>query len=242
MKNIYDNPSFFKKYSEMTRSKDGLEGAGEWESLKRVLPSFEGKTILDLGSGYGWHAKYMVEHGAKVVYALDSSLAMLNEAEKRNYDPKIIYCLQAMEEMDFPPESFDVIFSSLSFHYVEDLSSVFHKIFSFLKSGGLFIFSVEHPLFTTEGSEDWIYDNNGKIQHFPLDNYFYEGERLTNFLGTKVKKYHRTLTTYFSLLLDYGFKIERVIEPTPKEEMLSLPGMKDELRRPMMLIIRAKKD
>ena len=31
--NKYDNEIFFKKYSEMNRSQNGLEGAGEWSEL-----------------------------------------------------------------------------------------------------------------------------------------------------------------------------------------------------------------
>lgn len=29
--NKYDDPAFFEKYSQMSRSKNGLEGAGEWQ-------------------------------------------------------------------------------------------------------------------------------------------------------------------------------------------------------------------
>ena len=47
--NKYDDESFFKKYSEMDRSKQGLKGAGEWYELQKVLPEFSGKRVLDLG-------------------------------------------------------------------------------------------------------------------------------------------------------------------------------------------------
>ena len=33
----YDEPVFFTKYGEMERSKRGLEGAGEWQELKRCV-------------------------------------------------------------------------------------------------------------------------------------------------------------------------------------------------------------
>ena len=36
--NFYDNQPFFDKYSDMARSKKGLEGAGEWPTLKTMLP------------------------------------------------------------------------------------------------------------------------------------------------------------------------------------------------------------
>ena len=33
--NKYDDNIFFQKYSQMSRSQQGLAGAGEWETLKR---------------------------------------------------------------------------------------------------------------------------------------------------------------------------------------------------------------
>lgn len=55
-------------------------------------------------------------------------------------------------------------------------------------------------------------------------------------------KYHKTLTTYINSLLQTGFEICELIEPQPSEMMLdAIPEMQDELRRPMMLLISAKK-
>ncbi|EET61427.1 hypothetical protein BRYFOR_06602 [Marvinbryantia formatexigens DSM 14469] len=54
-------------------------------------------------------------------------------------------------------------------------------------------------------------------------------------------KYHRTLTTYLETLLKNGFTLQHVIEPQPPEEMMDLAGMRDEMRRPMMLLVSAKK-
>lgn len=51
--NKYDDDNFFNKYKDMDRSKKGLEGAGEWHELKKMLPDFEGKRVLDLGCGFG---------------------------------------------------------------------------------------------------------------------------------------------------------------------------------------------
>ena len=68
-----------------------------------------------------------------------------------------------------------------------------------------------------------------------------EGAEDAVFLGEHVTKYHRTLTTYLQILLQNGFSILDVIEPMPPEDMMDLPGMKDEMRRPMMLLISAQK-
>ena len=110
-----------------------------------------------------------------------------------------------------------------------------------LVTGGDFVFSAEHPVFTARGSQDWIYDELGNILHWAVDRYFDESKRNTRFLGEEVAKYHRTLTTYINCLLRHGFAIKGLCEPTPTEHMLESQGMKDELRRPMMLIISAEK-
>ena len=52
--NRYDDPEFFEKYSQMSRSVQGLSGAGEWPALEKMMPDVENMEILDLGCGYGW--------------------------------------------------------------------------------------------------------------------------------------------------------------------------------------------
>ena len=107
--------------------------------------------------------------------------------------------------------------------------------------GGSFVFSCEHPVFTAQGSQDWYYDENGNILHFPVDRYFEEGHREAVFLGETVTKYHRTLTTCLETLLQNGFVLQHVVEPQPPESLRDLPGMQEEWRRPMMLLVSARK-
>ncbi len=240
MDRIYDDPAFFEKYSDMPRSRLGLEGAGEWHVFRNFMPDFNDKDVLDLGCGFGWHARYAAERNARRVVAIDVSERMLAKAESMDSEG-IEYRLSAMEDLDFSAGTFDVIISSLAFHYVKDWDTLIRKISSWLRPDGDFVFSVEHPVFTAYGSQDWYYSEDGKILHFPVDNYFYEGERDAVFLGEHMTKYHRTLTTYISSLLDNGFTITKLAEPEPPEDMMDIPGMKDEMRRPMMLLIAAKK-
>lgn len=240
--NKYDHPSFFDQYEKMLRSQIGLEGAGEWHTLKNMLPDFHGKNILDLGCGFGWHCRFAIENGAKTVTGIDLSERMLAKAVEINSLPGIQYERIALEEVDYPAEKFDIILSSLTLHYVESFDSIAQNIYKWLTPGGSFVFSVEHPVFTAEGGQDWIYDKNGEKICWPVDRYFIEGKRNTTFLGENVIKYHRTLTSYLNILLKAGFKIKEVIEPQPGEEMLKeIPEMKEELRRPMMLLISAEK-
>lgn len=239
--NKYDDAIFFKKYSEMDRSKDGLKGAGEWTALKGLLPDFIGKRVLDLGCGYGWHCIYAMEKGASSVVGTDISKNMLEVAGEKTEYPEVEYRRCAIEDVDFPAETFDIVLSSLALHYVADYDALLKKIHTMLTFGGSLIFTVEHPTFTAQGTQDWHYDEKGEILHFPVDNYYYEGPRTAVFLGEKVTKYHRTLTTYLNGLLQHGFTLNQVVEPQPPAHLMNAPGMKDEMRRPMMLIVSASK-
>ena len=239
--NKYDDERFFEKYSQMLRSQKGLQGAGEWSELQKLLPDFKEKRILDLGCGYGWHCKYAADHGAAAVLGTDISQKMIQTAQRINSAAHIEYRCTAMEDLCFPADTFDAVISSLAFHYIRDFKPLVANIAKWLKTGGSLVFSVEHPVFTSYGTQDWYYDENGKILHFPVDNYYYEGQREAIFLGEKVSKYHRTLTTCLNTLLENGFELQHIIEPQPPAEMMHLEGMKDEMRRPMMLLVSAIK-
>ena len=240
--NKYDDSAFFEKYSQMPRSIKGLDGAGEWHTLKSMLPDFRGKRVLDLGCGFGWHCIYASEQGAASVTGVDISEKMLDEAKKRTNSELVKYIHAPIEDYDYPINSFDAVISSLAFHYVKSFDDICAKVSRCLTDGGDFVFSAEHPIFTAQGEQDWIYDEEGRILHWPVDRYFSERERTARFLGEDVVKYHRTLSTYVECLLRHGFSITGLCEPTPSEEILkTVPGMTDELRRPMMLIISARK-
>lgn len=241
MSNQYDDEHFFTEYSKMARSKDGLKSSGEWHQFKMLFPDLKDKTVLDLGCGYGWHSKYAVTNGAKEVLGIDQSYKMIEEAKKRNFDNKITYKVSNLEEYDYPVDTYDLVISNLVLHYIEDLDTIYEKVYRTLKQEGVFLFNIEHPSFTSGVNEEFIYDEDGKAKYWPIDNYFYPGLRKTNFLGCEVNKYHHTLTQILMGLINAGFKLDAVIEAMPSEEMRDLPSMKDEMRRPMMLLVKAVK-
>lgn len=239
--NKYDDTHFFNQYKQMARSIGGLQAAGEWYELKKMLPDFTGKRVLDLGCGFGWHCRYAIEQGAKSVVGVDISEKMLKEAKEKTVSPLIEYVRMPIEDIDYPENSFDVVISSLAFHYVKSFDDICKKIHKCIISGGDFVFSVEHPIFTAQGDQQWYYDENGKPLHWPVDRYFDEEIRKSIFLGEEVMKYHKTLTTYINTLIMCGFEVTKLVEPKPANHLMNEPGMQDELRRPMMLLIAARK-
>lgn len=241
--NKYDDEIFFNKYSNMERSKNGLESAGEWHEFKKLMPAFRDKRVLDLGCGYGWHCQFAVDNGARSVTGVDISEKMLSQARSKTKSGHIHYICLPIEDIDFPADSFDVVISSLALHYIQSFEDILYKIGKCLTVGGDFVFSAEHPVFTAYGPQEWYCDDQGNRLHWPVDRYFSEGPRKAGFLGEEIIKYHKTLTTYVNSLIKAGFEITGLIEPKPAENLLdTVPGMADELRRPMMLLISARKN
>lgn len=237
--NIYDNETFFGEYAQMSRSQLGLAGAGEWHQLEPLFPNLKGKRVLDLGCGYGWHSAYAADHGAEAVLGIDLSEKMIAEAQKRNARENITYQIRGLEDYDYPEHAWDVAVSNLVLHYIADLRSVFCKVYRTLKPGGTFLFNIEHPVFTAGVNQDWVCGEDGRILHWPVDNYYVEGKRETNFLGCKVEKYHHTLQTIMTELLKAGFILEALEEARPSADMM--PFMPEEIKRPMMSLIKAVK-
>lgn len=236
----YDDPVFFAQYAQMSRSRQGLAAAGEWPQFSRMFPPLEGRRVLDLGCGYGWHCRFAAEQGAKEVLGLDLSEKMLEKA--RSMGGGIRYRLCGIEDYEYPKAAWDLVVSNLALHYVEDLDRVFALVHRTLAEGGAFLFNIEHPVFTAGVGQDWVRGPDGVSLYWPVDGYFLPGERSTNFLGCPVVKQHHTLTQILMGLRRAGFALDWVEEAQPPENMLDLPGMKDELRRPMMLMVRAQRE
>lgn len=240
--NKYDDDNFFSAYEKMPRSIKGLEGAGEWHVLKEMIPALRNKSVLDLGCGFGWHCRYAKEQQASSVIGVDISEKMLQKAREMTDGSSITYMNIPMEDIHFSNGQFDVVISSLALHYVKSFKNICQKVYDYLKPGGSFIFSVEHPIFTSRDEQEWYCDSHGNRLHWPVDNYQAEGVRHTTFLTENVIKYHRTFSTYINDLIHAGFQIKAVKEPMATEEMVkNVPEMEDENRRPMFIIISAEK-
>ena len=239
--NIYDNEEFFEGYGRLSRSLEGLDGAAEWPALRAMLPDVRGLRVLDLGCGFGWFCRWARQQGAARVLGIDVSEKMLARARADTDDPAITYTRADMERVALTPASFDLVYSSLAFHYVEGLDRLLGGVHRALVPGGHLVFSVEHPIYTAPTDPGWSVDAAGR-KTWPVDRYLDEGPRSTDWLTKGVIKQHRSIATYINVLLGLQFAISHVEEWGPTEaQVASRPGLADERQRPPFLLVAARR-
>jgi SAM-dependent methyltransferase len=186
---------------------------------------------------------YLAEGGASRVLAAASE-RMLSVARSERPHERVEYRLCAMEDLELPPKSFDLVISSLALHYVADHATLVRKIALWLRHGRTFVYSVEHAFKTApkDPNKDWVRDEESNELYWPLEGYCEEGPRKENWYAEGVVKHHRKLSSMPNDLVASGMVIERVEEP---EEVLDL-GRKETIlpqnrQRPSVLVVRSMK-
>ncbi|KAI1423338.1 methyltransferase domain protein [Xylaria sp. FL1777] len=242
--NIYDRNEFFENYIKLDRQTKGLDGAPEWPRLREMLPDLRGARVLDLGCGFGWFSRHARSEGAARVRGIDISVKMLDKARSMTSDDAIAYEKADLEDLTLPKEEYDVVFSSLTFHYLASLPRLVAEISKSLRRGGRLVFSVEHPLFTAPTTPSLVVvDQDTGRKAWQIDAYQREGMRTRTWFVEGVRKQHRTMGTYVNLLLSSGFRLTDFVEWCPSEEELNdNPGWDVELIRPTFLLMGTIKD
>ena len=239
--NIYDNPDFFSGYSRLSRQVHGLAGAPEWPTLCAMFPDMAGRRAIDLGCGFGWVSRWLRDNGARTVLGLDLSENMIARARQTTADSAIEYRIADLETLELPEAAFDFAFSALTFHYVRDFERLVQTIHRSLSAGSHLVFSIEHPIFMAAGRPHWIADDDGR-KTWPVNRYAIEGERRTDWFAKNVLKYHRSISTTLTMLIQAGFIIEAVDEFAPSAQQIrENPALEEELERPMMLLVSSRR-
>lgn len=244
-------------------------GAPEWARLQTLVPAPpnlpSGAKALDLGCGYGWYSRWLVDHrGCSSVYGIDVSQKMLDRARTmtdQTHYPNITLQQADLDEptssvlSQIESNSIDLALSFLCLHYLVNLKDLVSQVHRVLKPGASFVVSVEHPIRAAPTEQRVIEipvatepgnDQPRTRKFWPLDNYQAEGLRVRNWLADGVRLQHRTITSYINIFLEGGFELTGFNEWYPtKEELEAHPDWAEECKnetiKPTFLLMRATK-
>lgn len=235
---FYDNEENFEKYMERRKWQENANDTLEKPVMLELIGDVAGKNILDLGCGDARFAAELLsgEREGATYTGIEGSVNMIQAANEsvKGMNARIEQAF--MEDWTYPAGTYDLVISRLAVHYIEDVESLFHKIYNTLNENGTFIFSVEHPVITS------TLQPSGTRTDWVVDQYFVEGYREQQWLGGSVKKMHRSIESYFMALQRAGFHVEHLRESAPQRAYFV--NEETYLRRqriPLFLFLSARK-
>lgn len=179
------------------------------EEQLKLFGSIKGKKVLDIGCGSGHSLQYMGREGAKELWGLDMCTKQIETARNLLHDQQVEVTLieSPMEENPgLPSNYFDIVYSIYALGWTTNLSLTFANIYSYLKPGGVLIFSWEHPL------HDRLKYEEEQSTFIFNKSYVNEGPEYNEGWQNLAVIHHRKLSTYINALIEAGFMIEKVID------------------------------
>lgn len=181
------------------------------ESRLKLLGDVKNKRVLEVCCGGGQCSVVFARRGARAT-GIDISENQIRHAKNLAKKMKVRadFIVGDVENLYMlKPNYFDIVFSSYGLLYVKNLGKVFREVNKVLKSGGIFVFSFDHPMYET------IDPKRLRI----VKSYFKEGRVDFNWkVGNKKIRLHcfdRKIETIFDGLVETGFSVERIVEPAP---------------------------
>jgi ubiquinone/menaquinone biosynthesis C-methylase UbiE len=120
--------------------------------------------------------------------------------------------------------TFDIVVSNLVLQDLQDIEKAIQEIHRVLKPKGELIFSIMHPCFSSPPVRGWVrrpVDSQRKEDwlYWKVDQYFNRViEEWQYFDVPPVFSFHRTLSDYVKVLVNNGFSITDLEEPTVKKK------------------------
>lgn len=190
--------------------------------VDELLGPKSGELILDAACGNGNYSAHLAKYGARVI-AFDYSHNMIELAKKRRSDfmDRIEFYIADAANLNSilslgRERTFDKAVSNMALMDICNPQPLFQAVYELLKSGGIFVFSTQHPCFVT-------------LTDMYMTPHGYYGEAI---LGQPQKQcyYHRSIQDIFKLCFDAGFVIDGFLESCYNNP-----------ERPEVIAIRAKK-
>lgn len=192
------------KYGPLSTTEDEL----------KLIPHLAGKVVLELGCGSGHTLAYLWEtRHANELWGLDISEEQIHftkEVLKEKNIPANLFLASMDENPGIPENFFDLVVSIYSLGWTPNLDRTLELVYSYLKPGGVFIFSWEHPVYQCLSYET----NIGKYVFG--NSYLDEGPVLhPSWKGVEIVINHRKLSTYLNATTQSGLVVEQLVESEP---------------------------
>ncbi len=183
------------------------------EDELRLLDAKPGLRALELGCGSGHSLRYLAERGASELWGIDLSPVQIAFAEEtlRPFAPRVRLIESPMEiDPGVPSDHFDLVLSIYGLGWTTDLPGTLALVARYLRPGGCFLVSGEHPVY---GCLEW----NG-TQYAFAEPYCTEGPREhKSWKGVPIVIQRQTLGAFVGQVIQAGLQIEALVE-TPLNE------------------------
>lgn len=213
-------------------------GAFVSEEKHQLFGDVSGKRVLEIGCGTGHSLQYLGERKASELWGIDLSNEQIEKAKQHLASfglwAKLI-CSPMEEECGIPADYFDFVYSVYAIGWTTDLEGTFRRIASYLKKGGVFIFSWSHPIHKCVAAE------NDRLVFKKC--YFDESWYSVSLNEGTLTLSDRKLSTYVNALAKTGFVIEQMIEQSDDEMVQSRDDdfAKKAKMLPVTFVIKARK-
>ncbi|MEI5907638.1 class I SAM-dependent methyltransferase [Bacillus spongiae] len=184
-------------YGPLAPSEDELNLFGDVTNLN----------VLEIGCGSGHSLRYMDQRNAGELWGLDLSKKQIEAAKtvlKNCHSPVHLFESPMEDNPGLPTNHFDIIFSIYALGWTTNLDKTFANVNQYLKKGGIFIFSWEHPIYNRVSNENSTLLFN--------KSYHEEGSYYHEAWSEPAVMQQYKISTYINTLINNGFKIERMIE------------------------------
>jgi len=197
-------------------------------NLMRILGKIKGLAVADIACGQGYFSKALAHEGAKVFASdISSELIALAQASSPK-EIKYVSCPADKVSDRLEKNSMDLIVIVLALQNIEKMSETIAECSKILKSGGRFVFVLNHPAFRIPGRSSWEWNTATLAKSATLSDKTYR--RVDAYMSDssskidmtpgekdlKKKKYtmsfHRPLQSYFKALSKHGFSVTRLEE------------------------------
>jgi ubiquinone/menaquinone biosynthesis C-methylase UbiE len=221
-----------------------------------LLPDVTGKMGLDVGCGEGYNTRLFAQRGAQM-FAVDVAPAFVRLAceMERKEKNAIRYLAASALELPFAPLQFDFATAVMSLMDLPDHGLALKEIHRVLRAGGFLQFSITHPCFSPPYRR-LLRTPQGKAYAVEVGQYFERVDgKIDRWLfsaaphhvkaGLKpfeVPVFHRTLAEWLNAVMQAGFVLERIVEPSADEDTARrVPAVEDTRVVAYFLHVRCRK-